>query len=101
MEVSLKWSWNRSSRYSSAQSSYNTAKKRYEESQQFLRNLNDEGINKDALNDRFYKSISGQLQAQIQSEETTLLKIADQIGDCKIVAECDVLLKTYLAKSDQ
>lgn len=84
--------------YSSAQSSYNAAKKRYEESQQFLRNLNDEGINKDALNDRFYKSISGQLQAQIQSEETALSKLADQIGDCKIVAECDGVIKTLPGK---
>jgi HlyD family secretion protein len=84
--------------YSSAQSSYNAAKKRYEESQQFLKNLNDEGINKDALNERFYKSISGQLQAQIQSEETTISKLEDQIGDCKIVAECDGVIKTLPGK---
>lgn len=80
--------------YSSAQSAYNAAKNRYEESQQFLENLNQEGIDKDTLNSRFYESLSGQLKALIQSEKTTISKLEDQIGDCKIVAGCDGVIKS-------
>lgn len=80
--------------YSSAQSAYNAAKNRYEESQKFLESLNQEGIDKDTLNSRFYGSISGQLQALIQSEKTTISKLEDQIRDCRIVAECDGVIKS-------
>lgn len=75
--------------YRDAESAYGTAKNRYEESQKFLEGLVRDGIDKESLNNRFYESVSGQLQSLIQSEKTAISQLEAQIEDCNVVAECD------------
>jgi len=75
--------------FKKAETAYNSAKDRFEESQKFLESLVQEGIDKETLNTRFYESMRGQLQALIKTEETYISKLEDQIEDCKVVAECD------------
>ncbi|MDO5350166.1 MAG: biotin/lipoyl-binding protein [Lachnospiraceae bacterium] len=73
--------------YEAALSAWQQAKGRFEESEQYLKSLNEAGIDSDTINERFYRSEESQLTTQIQAQETAVSQLEDQISKCQVQAK--------------
>ena len=84
--------------YEQAKAEKEKAENRLSESRSRLNSLEQQGLTKTDLNERFYESTLDQLRALWQSEQTAVNQLADQIADCEITADRDGIISSFAGK---
>lgn len=85
--------------YESAKSAYGKAKNRLDESKRQFEALKKEGLTDLDINEKFYQSTKDQLNALVQSEQTTMDQLDLKIQDCEIRAEADGIITSLPGKN--
>ena len=84
--------------YEQAKAEKEQAENRLAESRSRLNSLEQQGLTKADMNERFYESTLDQLRALLQSEQTAVNQLADQIADCEITADRDGIISSFAGK---
>lgn len=84
--------------YRSAESTYRQAQERYQESRTLMEKLEKEGITGDKLNDTFFESENGMLEAELEGSRTRLRQLEDRIERCEVKAGEDGIITSLPIK---
>ena len=84
--------------YRSAESAYRQAQERNQESRTLMEKLEQEGITGDKLNDTFFESENGMLEAELEGSRTRLLQLKDRIARCEVKAGEDGIITSLPIK---
>ncbi len=78
--------------YRSAESACRQAEERYRESRELMEELQKQGIDSASLNDTFFDSEMGMLDAELAGNRAKLAQLEDRIARCEVRAEQDGII---------
>ena len=84
--------------YEQAKADKEKAENRLSESRSRLSSLEKQGLTKADMDEQFYESTLDQLRALLQSEQTAVEQLADQIEDCVITADRDGIISSFAGR---
>jgi len=86
-------------KYESAQAAYQEASDRYTESSKYLKELEDEGMSREDIQEAFYGSDTDTIQASLDSTKAEIDHLKEQIDKCTVKAQKDGIVSSLPVKN--
>ncbi len=85
--------------YEAAQAAYQEASSRYTESSKYLKELEDEGMSREDIQEAFYGSDTNSIQASLDSTNAEIDHLKEQIEKCTVTAQKDGIISSLPVKN--